>query len=135
MCYKSREKGRFICKITTGELIVFQQCGIWFCLTRWTCEKVENLMIQSLLSVFIWWKILKVTNNTGVEFNYFLCGVQSWLLGWISVSGNGFEDCNGELLALVTLEKWPMLCSRRQEYFKGATSHFKTTTLYRSIKC
>lgn len=117
MCYIKVEKKKFICKITTGELMVFQQCGIWFCLTRWTMWE-SGEFDDTLLSVFIWWKMHRSQNNTGVEFNYFLCGVQSWLLGWepycLLEKWFCFEDCNGELLALVTLEKWPMLCFRRK---------------------
>ena len=31
------------------------------------------------------------------------CSLEKWFC---------FEDCSGEFLALVTLEKWPMLCFR-----------------------
>lgn len=127
MCYIKVEKKKFICKITTGELMVFQQCGIWFCLTRWTMWESGEFDDTVLLSVFIWWKMHRSQNNTGVEFNYFLCRVQSWLFRM------GALLFTGEMVLLWGLQ-WRVsgigdfgemanVMFQRQDPW-GATSHF-----------
>lgn len=115
-CIKA-EKKIFICKITTGELIMFQQCGIWFSLTRWTMWETGEFDDTVLFSVFIWWKIHRSKNDTDIEFSYFLWVSRAEFLGhepccplekWFCC-----EDYSGRVLALVSLEKWPTL------YFGG----------------
>ena len=77
MCYIKVEKKIFICKITTGKLIMFQQCGIWFSLTRWTMWETGEFDDTVLFSVFIGSK-----NDIDIEFSYFLWLFRAEFLGW-----------------------------------------------------